>query len=197
MEINIRQATVTDAEAIANILITSVRTLGSADYTAEQIEIIINLHNAESYSEEIETENVMILVAETETKIIGFGSIAENGRTIGDLYVLPNYTRQGIGTLLLLALEKIALQKGVSKLWVMASLTARSFYSSCGFQYEKDSALIDSETEIKIPCVDMTKVLSRNSDFKGKNLGDYGDLSTLTVPQFLRLGVKILLGSSK
>ena len=79
----------------------------------------------------------------------------------------------------------------------MASLTAQPFYLSRGYEYIKDSALIDAETQIRVPCVDLTKVLSRNSNFKGDNLGDYGDLSTLTVPQFVRLGIKILLGSSK
>ena len=196
MNINIRPATVQDSNAIANILTTSVRNLGRLDYSNEQIEIIIGLHNAESYLKEIETGKIIVFVAEAETKIVGFGSISPDGRAIGDLYVLPNYTRQGIGTLLLKTLERVALQKGVSKLWVMASLTARSFYSSWGFQFEKDAALIDSETGIRVPCVDMTKVLSRNRDFQGKNPGDYGDLSTLTVSQFLRLSVKILLGSS-
>ena len=177
-------------------MITSVRTLGRLDYSNEQIEIIINLHNAESYLEEIETGKIIVFVAEAESKIVGFGSISPDGRAIGNLYILPNYTRQGIGTLLLKTLEQVALQKGVSKLWVMASLTGRSFYSSCGFQSAKDAALIDSETGIRVPCVDMTKVLSRNRDFQSKNLGDYDDLPTLTVSQFLRLGVKILLGNS-
>ena len=196
MNINIRPATVEDVDAIANIFVTSIRTLSSADYTNEQIETIVNLQNVESYLEEIKTKNIIIFVAETEAEIVGFGSISKNGRAISDLFVLPDYTRQGVGTLLLETLEQIALQKGVSKLWVMASLTAQPFYLSRGFRYEKDSALIDSETGIKIPCVDLIKILSRNSNFKGDNLGDYGDLSTLTVPQFVRLGMKILLGSS-
>ena len=197
MNINIRPATTEDVDAIANLYVTSVRTLGSADYTNEQIEVIIKLNNAESYLQDIKTNKIIIFVAEAEAKIVGFGSISENGRGIGDLFVLPDYTRQGIATLLLETLEQIALQKGVSKLWVMASLTAKPFYLSRGFRYEKDSALIDSETETKVPCVDMTKILSRERNFPGDNLGDYGDLSTLTVPQFIRLGIKILLGSSK
>lgn len=121
----------------------------------------------------------------------------EDSRAIADIFVLPEYTRRGIATLLLDKLEQIALQKGVSQLWAMASLNARSFYTARGFIYEKDSALIDAETEIRVPCVDMTKVLARNKNFQGKNLGDDGDLSTLTVPQFVRLGIKILLGSSQ
>lgn len=196
MNIDIRPATVVDALAIANIFTTSITTLGSADYTEEQIAAIVKIHNAESYLEEIEDNSVIILVAEAGTEVVGFGSVEKNGRTIGDLFVLPDHTRQGIGTLLLNALEAIALKKRVSKLRVMASLTARPFYLSRGFQYAKDSALIDAETGIKVPCVDMTKVISHKSNFKEKNLEDYEDLSTFTVPLVLNSGVKILLGSS-
>ena len=79
----------------------------------------------------------------------------------------------------------------------MASYTAQAFYASRGFKYEKNSALIDSETGTRMPCVDMIKILSRQGKFKGDNPAYYGNLSTLTVSQFIRLTAKILLGSSK
>lgn len=195
MNVNIRPAGVEDASEMADLLKESV-TLLSEDYSDEQIKAIADYFNTDFYREEIRDNQRVIYLAEAENKLVGYGSISANGMAISDIFVLPEYTRQGIGTLLLLKLEQIAIDKGTAKLWVMASLTARSFYASRGFEYDKDSALIDAETEVRIPCVDMTKVLSHNLDFKGKNLGDYGDLSTLTVPQFIRLGIKILLGSS-
>ena len=192
MNISIRPATVEDARDIANVVSAST-TLLDRDYNEEQIKILVDHFNADLYLEAIQADSETILVAETE-KIVGFGSIASNGRAIGDLFMLPEYTRQGIGTLLLETLEQIALQKQVPRLWVMSSLTARPFYAACGFQYEKDSALIDAATETKIPCVDMTKILARQIDFKGDNPAYYGNLSTLTVPQFIRLTAKLLLG---
>ena len=196
MNISIRPATVEDATEIANILSASVTSLMTEDYTSEQIETLVDYYNADFYLDALKTNTRSIFVAKTE-KIVGFGSIAENGRAIADLFVLPDYTRQGIGTLLLETLEQIALQKQAPRLWVMASLTAQPFYLSCGFKYEKDSALIDAQTGTKIPCVDMIKILARNKNFKGDNPGYYGNLSTLTVPQFIRLATKLLLGSSK
>lgn len=196
MNISIRPAAVEDVNEIANIVSASATSLLSEDYTSEQIEMIVEHFNADFYLEALSTNSREIFVAIAET-IVGFGSIAEDGRAIADLFVLPDYTRQGIGTLLLETLEQIALQKQAPRLWVMASLTAQPFYASGGFKYEKDSALIDAETGIKMPCVDMIKILARRKNFQGDNPAYYGNLSTLTVSQFIRLTAKLLLGSSK
>ena len=197
MNTTIRLATIDDTPEIANLLKSSVNSLCVDDYSVEQIETLVNYFNADFYREGIADNHRIIYVAEIDGEMVGFGSISEDARAICDLFVLPDYTRQGIASMLLNKLEQIALQKGTSKLWAMASLPAQPFYADHGFKYEKDSALIDAETEIKFPCVDMTKILTHNKKFQGKNPGDYGDLSTLTVPQFLRLGIKILLGSSQ
>ena len=150
MNISIRPAIAEDAREIANVTSASTRILLDGDYTEEQIEILIDYCNADFYLNTMQNDSSTILVAETEEKIVGFGSIASNGRAIGDLFLLPEYTRQGVGTLLLEPLEQIALQKQVPRLWVMSSLTAQPFYSSRGFKYEKDTALVDAATEIKI-----------------------------------------------
>ena len=195
MNITTRLATIEDASEIASLLNKSVTSLCAEKYSNEQIKTVVNYFNEDFYLEGITNNYRIIYVAEADEKIVGFGSISEDGRAVCDIFVLPNYTRQGIATLLLGKLEQIALGKGVSKLWAMASLTSQPFYAACGFNYEKDCALIDAETGIKFPCVDMTKVMSRNKNFQGENQGDRADLSTLTVPQFVKLGIKILLGS--
>lgn len=196
MNTNIRPATVEDASEMAQLLKKSVNFLLPEEYSPEQIQTIVDWLNADFYQEVTSNNHRIIFIAEAEDKMISFGSISKNGKAISDIFVLPDYTRQGIGTLLLARLEQIALEKGVPKLWVMASLTSQPFYASRGYIYEKDSALIDAVTGVRIPCVDMTKVLSRNRDFQSKKPGDYGDLSAMTVPQFIRLSVKVLLGSS-
>ena len=196
MEINIRPAISKDLDAIANIFTTSVRTLCSADYTNEQIEAIITSFYEQLYLLEIEISVGTVFVAEAES-IVGFASFNEGGKAINDLFVHPDYVRQRIGTLLLSTIERAALARQVSRLWVMSSLTGRPFYESRGYKYVRDSVLIDSKIKITVPCVDLVKVLSRNSNFKGDNRENYGDLSTLTVPQFIKLGIKTLLVSSK
>ena len=161
MNIFIRPATLEDVEEMANIFVSCVKTLNVKDYTNEQIEIIATFCDAQLYLEEIQTGG-SIFVAEAK-KIVGFASLSKGRGHIDDLFVHPDYTRQGIGTLLLETLEQVALAKQKSQLSVMASLTARTFYLSRGFKYVKDSKIFDLATGIEIPTIDMVKILPSNS----------------------------------
>ena len=168
LNILIRRATSEDVEEMANIFVSCVKTLNIKDYTDEQIEIMVTFCDAQSYLEEIETGG-SIFVAEAKS-IVGFASLAESRGHIDDLFVDPDYTRRGIGTLLLETLEKVAFTKQKSQLSVMASLTARPFYLSRGFKYVKDSKILDLATGIEIPGVDMVKILPSNSICNTRNM---------------------------
>ena len=162
MNIFIRRATSEDVEEIANIFVSCVKTLNIKDYTDEQIEIMATFCEARMYLEEIQAGG-SIFVAEAAKSIVGFASIAESRGHIDDLFVAPNYTRQGIGTLLLKTLEQAAIRSQKSQLSVTASLTARPFYLSRGFKYVKDSQIFDVATGIEIPVISMLKILPSNS----------------------------------
>ena len=161
MNVFIRQATSEDVEEIAKIFVSCVETLNVKDYTNEQIEIMVTFCDAQLYLEAIQ-QGESIFVAEAKN-IVGFASIAKSRGHIDDLFVAPNYTGKGIGTLLLKTLEQVALTEQKSQLSVMASLTARSFYLSRGFKYVKDSKILDRATGIEIPAIDMVKILPSNS----------------------------------
>lgn len=168
MDVFIRQATSEDVEEIANIFVSCIETLNVKDYTNEQIEIMATLCDAQLYLQAIQ-QGESIFVAEAEN-IVGFASIAESRGHIDDLFVAPNYTRQGIGTLLLKTLEQVALTNQRSQLSVMSSLTARPFYLSRGFKYVKDSYILDVATGIQIPAIDMVKILPSNSICNTRNM---------------------------
>ncbi len=165
MDISIRPATINDASKIAEIFQVSVRSLCIKEYRQEQIDIIADLFDAKSYREAIETEELDIFIAETED-IVGFISLMPEEWRIGDLFIHPDFTRQGIATLLLDTLEKYALQKQIYRLSVTASLTARSFYSDRGYQYHKNSFIAQ-----RIPTVEMTKILTSlgSNSFESNN----------------------------
>ena len=162
MDIFIRRATSEDVEEIANIFVSCVKTLNVRDYTDEQIEIMATFCDAQMYLEEIQAGG-SIFVAEATKSIVGFACLAETRQHIDDLFVDPNYTRQGIGTLLLNTLEQVTFAKQKSQLSVTASLTARPFYLSRGFKYVKDSQIFDVATGIEIPVISMVKILRSNS----------------------------------
>lgn len=165
MNVHIRQAVAKDADAIAELLILSVRTLCIQDYTDEQIEVILDLQNPELYLTSIDkAETVFVAQTDnTDKKIVGFASVSNNRGKINDLFVHPDYIRQGIGTLLIETIEQTARQRKLYWLLVTSSLTGRSFYSACGYEYIKNSVIVDPKTKIQIPCVKMVKVLARSN----------------------------------
>ena len=173
MDVSIRLATAEDAEKIADIYVTSVKTLCTKDYTEEQIEIIANLLDVESYKEAIESNSTEIFVAVAE-EIVGFASIIIDEWRIGDLFVLPDFTRQGIATRLINAVEKYALQEQIYKLSVTASLTGQPFYLACGYRYVRDSLIAE-----KINTVKMTKALSQSGN--SRNSKRYKNPNVITL----------------
>lgn len=188
MDVSIRPATAKDAEKIADIYVASVSTLCTKDYTNEQIEIIACLHDAESYREAIESNNIKIFLAVAK-EVVGFASILIDEWKIGDLFVLPNFTRQGIATRLLNAVEKYALQAQIYKLSVTASLTARPFYSACGYKYVRDSLIAE-----KIETVEMTKPLSQFGN--SRNSKRYRNPNVITLRDCFKFTIGLLFGKS-
>jgi putative acetyltransferase len=74
------------------------------------------------------------------------------------MFVHPDFTRLGIGTRLLEAIEKVAIQKKYKTMYVMSSLSAIEFYQARGYTITIESGFW-SEPTIWIPCVNMQKQL--------------------------------------
>jgi len=74
----------------------------------------------------------LTIVALVEQALAGFASL-EKSETIEMLYVHPDYARQGVGSALLDALEKLAAARGTTILEVEASDAAREFFTKRGF----------------------------------------------------------------
>jgi len=72
------------------------------------------------------------IVAFVEQEIAGFASLDKN-QTIEMLYVHPEFARQGVGSTLTDALEKLAASRGTTVLEVEASDAAREFFAKRGF----------------------------------------------------------------
>lgn len=54
----------------------------------------------------------IIIVAEINNEILGWGAVQDSDNKITDLWVLPNFQRQGIGRQILKALELQIIQRG-------------------------------------------------------------------------------------
>lgn len=159
--ISIRRAKPEDSEAICRIHIASVRELCADYYTLEQIEAWIGKSASENVRKAILERGEIIFVAEIKKTIVGFASLFE--QEVRAVYVHPSYARQGIGTLLLNAVEREAVAKQVEKLEVVASTNAKSFYLAQGYKVIEQlfHTLVSG---VQIPCIYMEKYLSQTGD---------------------------------
>ena len=74
----------------------------------------------------------LTLIATMNGSPVGFASLANN-ETIDLLYVHPAAAGQGVGTMLVDALEKLAAARGAKRLTTEASDTAQDFFKKRGF----------------------------------------------------------------
>lgn len=75
---------------------------------------------------------------------------------IGRVAVLPEFRRQGIGTLVMQLLEHAAAEAGLREVWFHAQLSAVPFYRSLGYREQGENFF-----EAKIEHVRMSKSLSK------------------------------------
>ena len=128
MEILLRLATAQDIAALIELQTRSMSKLLTPYYTAPQITAIVRSQITARSTEEI------CLIAELTGKIVGFAALLPTQGQISAVFVHPDFARQGVGTKLLVALEKYALSAKCRALSVMSSLTAVAFYQAQGYQ---------------------------------------------------------------
>jgi len=87
----------------------------------------------------------LTLIATLEGRAVGFVSL-EGKDKLDMLYVHPEAAGQGAGTMLVDALEKLASARGVGRLSVDASDTARDFFAARGYApHQRNTVTLDGE----------------------------------------------------
>ena len=133
-----------DASVLAEIFRASVEGLTGEDYNPSQ---------QESWAAAADDEQAffarlnkhLTLVATMEGSPVGFISL-DNPTSIGLFYVHPAVARQGIGTMLCDALEKLSAARGTPQLTVDASDSAREFFLRRGFEaHQRNTISVGNE----------------------------------------------------
>jgi putative acetyltransferase len=120
-----------DAPLLAEIFRAAVTELTADDYSEAQQEAWASIaDDVEQFGKDLAGE--LTLIATMEGSPVGFASL-EGKDKIGMLYVHPAAAGQGVGAMLVDALEKLAGSRGVSKLSVDASDSARGFFEKRGY----------------------------------------------------------------
>ena len=127
----IRRFRTFDADQIARLFHDTVREINLDDYSQEQVRAWApdNLYFrdwAEICS------NRLTFVADDDGVIAGFAELEEDGH-IDCFYCHKDYQRMGAGRRLYRALERKAVELGLSNLYTEASITAKPFFQSRGF----------------------------------------------------------------
>lgn len=150
-----------DARAIVRTHRRSIQKLGRAYYDDETIEAWRETCSEErTRSNTIENHHEKTFVAEEEGEVIGFGVLNLENCEVGAVYIDPEMARGGAGTKLLEQLEQEAIQEGLTRLSVVASMNAVDFYQGNGYQIRSDGTHeLSNGTEMD--CKYMYKELSK------------------------------------
>lgn len=120
-----------DAPLLAEIFRESVFDLTADDYTeAQQQAWVSHAEDLETFAKRLGGQ--LSLIATLQGSAVGFASLA-GANKIDLLYVHPAAAGQGVGNMLIDALEKLAGARGADRLVVDASDTARGFFEKRGY----------------------------------------------------------------
>lgn len=120
-----------DAPLLAEIFRAAVTELTADDYSEAQQEAWASaVEDIDAFGKELASQ--LTLIATLQGSAVGFASL-EGKDKIAMLYVHPAVAGQGVGRMLADALEKLAGSRGVAKLKVDASDSARGFFEKRGY----------------------------------------------------------------
>ena len=156
----IREATITDADAICRVHIAAIRELCSADYDVKTIAGWLANKDEDKYKHAMIELGEDMFVAEIDGTIVGFASLLED--CIRALFIRPDAGRQGVGAALLSAVEDYAAGMGHGSLTLSSTLTAVGFYQAHG--WSAGDKVIQMSGDTPVECISMTKRLSVSND---------------------------------
>ncbi len=149
--IGIRRATDDDRVAIARLHEASIRALGPAGYTAEEVDSWAAGVYPQNYPLEQE-----VYVAVDDGEVVAFGHY-DHGEIMA-VYVDPSHVHRGVGRLMMAKLEEVARAAGATHLHLNAALNSVGFYAACGYARTMET-VYRTRGGIMIKCALMEKDL--------------------------------------
>lgn len=126
---NIRQATEKELVTVRNITYETIQTIYPHYYPKGAVDFFIQHHSNKNIIADIEEGNVFILDIDN----ISVGTVTVKNYEVCRLFVLPQYQRNGYGSLLLDFAEEY-IWKNSKKIRLDASLPAKEIYLKRGYK---------------------------------------------------------------
>lgn len=148
-----------DTIALRELFAQSIEELTQDDYNEEQrVAWASAAEDAQAFAARLGA--MVTLIVNVEGEYYGFGALKDNSR-LDMLYVHPYHAREGVGTALADALERLALARGAEVITVEASETAEPFFEGRGYiAVQRNSVPID---DVWLTNTTMTKALKTSS----------------------------------
>ena len=147
-KIKLRLGRIGDAQKSFEIHYRAIHKIAFCGYPESVLNSWGRLHSEEELAKReqrfnlrIEQKENVIVVAEVEKQIAGFGEILLSQSELTALYVNSDLKRQGIGTAIIEDLEFRAKEQEIKALTLHSSLTAVPFYEKNGFHELKETEL--------------------------------------------------------
>ncbi|NES84076.1 MAG: GNAT family N-acetyltransferase [Moorea sp. SIO2B7] len=155
-DVLIRRASHGDELQIWQVHTNAVKVFIGRDYSQEIVEEYLP-------SEPIKNiENITwrsFFVAEINNNIVGYSAIMLATGKIPVILIHSDYVRQGIGSRLMMEMERLAKENGVEVLKLNSTYYGHKFYKTLGFVGDELGVEIGPKTGMKVPCYPMTKKL--------------------------------------
>ena len=144
----IRNFTENDAEKVSAMIIRTLKTTNSKDYSEEAINALEKQLQPSHILERAAWTH--FYVVEDNDTIIGCGAIgpywgSETESSLFTIFVLPEYQGKGIGRKIIETLEQDEYFLRAKRVEVPASITAVNFYRKLGFDYKNGVDRPDEE----------------------------------------------------
>jgi len=137
------------AKAVSNLIRRNLLEINSKDYPLEFITYLVDFFSPAQIVKNAQVQH--IFVALEEGKVIGTSGLANFGSAKKPSYygvavfVEPECQGQGIGKLLVAAVEAKAKEIGAEKITVRAAMGAREFYRKLGYQFQDGKDDLDEK----------------------------------------------------
>lgn len=158
MEYKIELAQCDDAEELCATQMAAIEQFSASDYTPEEINAWmghVNLPHALNTLQDEDTE--VFVVRHDDGMVIGFS--AARGNQVTDMYVDPDYCREGIGRALLRRAEWHIRKQGKRKIKLLSTLNSVDFYESQGYNKVRKRPMPVND-EMSLEMIEMRKTFS-------------------------------------
>ncbi|OAJ47333.1 GNAT family N-acetyltransferase [Pseudomonas marginalis] len=157
--LEIKRATLQDAQIAFDIRLRAIRSQCIGAYTHEQMMMWTRGKAEDGYSTLMDK---LFYLGWVQGQPVVTGMLDLDNHEVGALFVLPGFTGCGYGKAMLDHLENVARELAIEEVVLDATLNAAGFYRACGYVGD-EQAIYHSPSGLALACIAMTKPLNSSA----------------------------------